>query len=440
MQKILLVLQREYLVRVRKKTFLLMTFLTPLLFAALFFIPILFIGLEESKVVDVVDESGKFEGKLKNSDKLQYDFQKADLTIAKKNLQTNKHYAILYIPKIDLDNPVGIRVWSKGSISFDIEQQIKAEVDNVIEDMKLIRSGLDKEIIEKIKSDVFLDTKDVNSEAQTSSAVAYIIGILVAMLIYMSVFLYGQQVMRSVIEEKTSRIIEVIICSVKPFQLMMGKILGVAGVGLTQFILWILLTIGIVYGATQVMDVDKYLQQEVAQNTEQLGKNSDMSKASKVVQGNGQLEKMYASLKNVPYTKIILCFFFYFLGGYLLYSAMFAAVASAVDNETDVQQFVLPISLPIIIAFIGFQAVLRTPDGSLAFWMSIIPFTSPIIMMVRLPFEGVQTWELVLSMALLVFTFVSMTWVASRIYRIGILMYGNKPKFKDLAKWIFYKM
>lgn len=436
MNKILLVLQREYLTRVRKKTFLLMTFLSPLLFASLFIAPILLLGLQSEKIVEVVDESGQIASKLQGNDKLSYVVSNyKNLKEAKEKLPESKYYAILYIPKIELENPKGIEVHAEKSISLEIEVAIKDQVNNIIEDIRLMDSGIDKKVLESIKTNISLDTKRLTGE-KSSSALASIVGTVVAILIYFAVFLYGQQVMRGVIEEKSSKIIEVIISSLKPFELMMGKILGVGLVGLTQFLLWGILTFGIIQGASLVLDLEQLGKAQVEAN---VGKTQE-NQLKDLTENPSKLNKVFAGVSSLPVTKIIIAFLLYFLGGYLLYSSLFAAVASGVDNEADTQQFVLPVSAPLIIAIMAFQVILRDPDGGLAFWLSMIPFTSPVAMMARLPFGGVPEWQLIVSVLLLIITFIGVTWVAGRIYRIGILMYGKKPTFKDLGKWIFYKL
>jgi len=244
--------------------------------------------------------------------------------------------------------------------------------------------------------------------------------------------------MRGITEEKTSRIVEVIISSVKPFQLMMGKIIGVALVGLTQFVLWILLTISLTSAATAILN--RQLPEDAKEITQEMGKVQGQMPSGNMGGSNvaNPVEEVLGAVGSLNIPLILGCFLFYYLGGYLLYSALFGAVGAAVDNDADTQQFMLPITLPIIFSFVFAQFVLRDPDGSLAFWTSIIPFTSPIIMMVRIPF-GVPAWELALSMTLLVLGFMGTTWLAARIYRVGILMYGKKVSYKELAKWIFYK-
>jgi len=256
------------------------------------------------------------------------------------------------------------------------------------------------------------------------------VGFAAAILIYMSLFIYGIQVMRGIIEEKTSRIVEVVISSVKPFQLMMGKIVGIGLVGLTQFLLWITLSIGLMTVASQVMFKGKM---------DQIKSEVPMNKQAAAVSTDGPGMDIIKAVQTVDWTYILPIFIIFFLGGYMLYSALFAAVGSAVESDTETQQFMLPITLPLLFTYImSFSFIVNNPDSSLSFWLSIIPFTSPIAMMVRLPF-GVPNWELALSIILLIAGFIFTTWVASRIYRVGILMYGKKVSFAELGKWFMYK-
>ena len=281
------------------------------------------------------------------------------------------------------------------------------------------------QILEGVTTQIEVETIIIGEEGETTgnAEVSFGIGFMCGILIYMFIFMYGTMVMRGVIEEKTSRIVEVIISSVKPFQLMMGKILGVALVGLTQFMLWIILTI-IISAFAEVLFFDAG-----TISTESMGMSGEQS----VI-----LSTLSNSLAGINILQLLFAFAFYFLGGYLLYSALFAAVGSAVDAEADTQQFILPITIPLIISFILMQPVMDNPDGVLAYWLSLIPFTSPIIMMVRLPF-GVNNSELILSMALLVAGFLATTLFAAKIYRTGILMYGKKASYKELWKWLTYR-
>jgi ABC-2 type transport system permease protein len=299
--------------------------------------------------------------------------------------------------------------------------------------IKLLKdAGIDSETLDKIKPSLSVVSKEltIEGEKDSSSGAAMAVGFAAAILIYMSLFIYGIQVMRGIIEEKTSRIVEVIISSVKPFQLMMGKIIGIGCVGLTQFMLWIVLSASLMTVATTILFKDK---------VEQVTSEMPMNKQVEAVSTNGPGMDIVKAVQTVQWTYILPVFIVFFFGGYMLYSALFAAVGSAVESDTETQQFMLPITLPLLFTYImSFSFIVNNPDSSLSFWLSIIPFTSPIAMMVRLPF-GVPNWELALSIFLLIGGFIFTTWVASRIYRVGILMYGKKVSFKELGKWFMYK-
>jgi ABC-2 type transport system permease protein len=412
-----------------------MTLLAPLLFAGLLIGPVLLDKkVNKGKVVEVLDESGIFENKLETKGKLKFVYTKKSLADAKKALPKSKHAALLYIPKTTISDLSGIRLFSEKSVSVDLQRKVEKSVRQATENIKLINSGIDSKVLSGIKTQVSIETQNLKGQ-ESSSTAAFILGYVAAFLIYFAIFLYGVQIMRGVIEEKVNRIIEVMISSVKPFQMMMGKIIGVALIGLTQFVLWIGLTIAITTVVFQVMDKDKLTKQ----TTEQMMKSADPATKAQVVEQTSQSSKMMGALQTLPLTSVILSFLFYFIGGYLLYSAMFAAVGSAADTETDTQQFVMPVSLPLIFSIVAASAIVKDPNGPLAFWMSMIPFTSPVAMMLRIPY-GVATWEIALSMFLLVVGFVTITWLAGRIYRIGVLMYGKKVSFKEIGKWIFYKM
>lgn len=437
MKKILLIIQREYLVRVRKKSFLVMTALAPLLFAGLLIGPVLLNkSVNKSKVIEVVDKSGLFVNKLEKNSNLKFVYLDESLENAKEKLPKSKHTALLYIPKTNLSNLSGIKLFSEKSVGIDLQRNLEKAIRLTTEDMKLLKSGIDKNLLSSIKTTIKIDTQNLKGE-KSSATMAYIIGFATSFLIYMAIFLYGVQIMRGVIEEKVSRIIEVMISSVKPFQMMLGKIIGVALIGLTQFVLWIGLTLAITTVVFNIMDKNQ-LKASVATSASDsavASKPKVMEQINDVKQGN----KMMSAINTIPWVSVIATFLFYFIGGYLLYSAMFAAVGSAADTETDTQQFVMPISIPLIFAIVASSAIIKDPNGPLAFWMSIIPFTSPVAMMLRTPY-GVPAWELVLSMVLLVVGFVAITWLAGRIYRVGVLMYGKKVSFKEIGKWLFYKV
>ncbi|MEC7646569.1 MAG: ABC transporter permease [Bacteroidota bacterium] len=416
MHKIWLIIQREYLVRVRKKSFIIMTILGPLLIAALMIAPIyLAMESQEERLIAVSQQETFL---LEDTEFLHFttipDFEANNL---KKNFDQSPYYALLDIHKDKFT------LYSNQQISLSVSEDIEMQIEQIIEINNLKKAGINPEIIENAKTDIQISTKVIDKEGRSTnshSEASMGIGFITGILIYMFIFMYGTMVMRGVIEEKTSRIIEIIISSVKPFQLMMGKILGVALVGLTQFILWILLTI-IISTIAEFTFLD-------ASN---MGMEMNANEKSMIL---AQLTSITGGINLI---QIFLSFIFYFLSGYLMYSSLFAAVGSAVDAEADTQQFILPITIPLILSFILIQPIMDNPDGTLAFWMSIIPFTSPVVMMVRLPF-GVANWELILSITLLVTSFIASTWLAGRIYRTGILMYGKKASYKELWKWIKY--
>lgn len=442
MRNIFLVIRREYLVRVKKKSFLIMTLLGPLLFVAFYGVVIwVAVGSVDTKTVQVLDESGLFRNEFKNSETLKFAYLDSSIDSAKVKFKNSDANALVYIPENVIKEPKSVRIYAAKNVSMDLKSEIEKVIEKEIENIKLEEAGITHKFLEDSRVNVSSETISLSEEGEktSSSGAATVIGGICAFLIYMSVFIYGTQVMRGITEEKTSRIVEVIISSVKPFQLMLGKIIGVALVGLTQFVLWILLTTALTSATSAVLSNQMSKESpEMAQEMEKVQKG--MPGPSGMPGGNVEnpVAEVLGAINSLNIPLILGCFLFYYLGGYLLYSALFGAVGAAVDNDADTQQFMLPITLPIIFSFVFAQFVLRDPDGTLAFWTSIIPFTSPIIMMVRIPF-GVPAWEIALSMVLLVLGFMGTTWLAARIYRVGILMYGKKVSYKELAKWIFYK-
>jgi ABC-2 type transport system permease protein len=435
MKKILLILQREYLVRVQKKSFVIMTLLGPLLIAAIYAVPV-FLALRENKVrnIAVVDESGLLKDTFKGSKQLVFTPIGNSLQTGKQAVLDEKYYAVLYVPRISVDNPAGIKLFSKKGISMEVEGAVERSLKKEIEDVKLQQAGIDKQVLERIDTKVSVDTMnltDGEGERDSSTGAAFVVGFAAAFIIYISIFIYGVQVMRGVIEEKTNRIVEVIISSVKPFQLMIGKITGIALVGLTQFLLWIILGTAISTAALSLLKSKDDVSQEQM--------DAALKESPALEQRANMPEKVIAALNTLNIPLLLGTFLFYFLGGYLIYSALFAAVGAAADSDTDTQQFMFPITIPLILSFVLAQYVIQNPDGPLAFWLSIIPLTSPIIMMVRIPF-GPPAWEIALSMVLLVLGFLLITWIAARIYRVGILMYGKKVSYKELGKWVFYRV
>lgn len=447
MKNIFLIIQREYLVRVKKKSFIIMTILGPLAIGLLT-VGIGYLGATSvsHKEILVNDASKLFVGKLKSNQEYAYSYTNDDVNLLKTKLKKIKKDALVSIPADILENPKGVKIYSEKGVSLDLQSNIERALEREIESIKLGEAGITQEVLREAKMNVNTETisMEQGGEKKNSASAATGIGAFCGFLIYLSVFIYGAQVMRSITEEKTNRIVEVIISSVKPFQLMIGKIVGVGLVGLTQFALWILFTVGIFTAGTKFLG-DKY----GLNSTAELEKNISMMppEQKEAARANMQISasnagiysQVMGALDSLPVATIIISFFFYFLGGYLLYSALFGAIGSAVDNDTDTQQFMLPITIPIIAAFSISQFVIKDPNSSLAVWTSMIPFTSPIIMMVRIPF-GVPIWQIALSIGFLIAGFIFTTWIAARIYRVGILMYGKKVTWKELAKWLTYKV
>jgi ABC-2 type transport system permease protein len=416
MHKIWLIIKREYLVRVRKKSFIIMTILGPILMAALLIVPIYLADENQENRIIALNEDANYN--LEDSEFIHFTtIPTSEAELLKTDFNESPFYALLYI---DGEN---FTLYSNQQISLSVSKSIERQLEQLIEHEKLKLLGIDLQILEDASTEINITTKIISEDGNTSNSQAEAsmgIGFLSGILIYMFIFMYGTMVMRGVIEEKTSRIVELIISSVKPFQLMMGKILGVALVGLTQFVLWILLTI-IISTVAELAFLDVNV----------MATEMNSSDQSVIL---AQVAELTGGINLV---QIFLAFIFYFLAGYLMYSALFAAVGSAVDAEADTQQFVLPITIPLILSFVLITPIMENPDGTLAFWMSMIPFTSPVIMMVRLPF-GVANWELALSIGILIASFIATTWLAGRIYRTGILMYGKKATYREIWKWLKY--
>jgi ABC-2 type transport system permease protein len=435
MSNIWLIVQREYLIRVRKKSFLIMSILGPLLFGAIIFVPALIaiFASDDDKHIAIVDESGLFRDKFENSQSLTFSVVPMNIDEAKAALKEKKYDGVLLIPNIELTNPQGFTYFSEESLAPMTKSNLERTIRQEIERLRMMRSGITQEQLDSIRAKVDIATIKIGEEGEkaSSSGAAMIIGYVGAFFIYIFIFLYGSQIMRGVMEEKTNRIIEVLICSVRPFDLMMGKIVGIGAVALTQFLIWVVLSLGITTVVSMAFDVDKVSEARAKGQLEQLQQNPEMANAVEISDAMDAIASV-----NVPVT--VAAFLFFFLAGYLMYGAMFAAVGAAVDNETDSQQFMLPITIPLIFAIVSLSAVLANPNGQLAFWLSVIPLTAPVVMMARVPFTDAN-WELFLSMGILIACFIGMVWVAGRIYRVGILMYGKKPTYKEIGKWLFYK-
>jgi len=415
MNKVLLIIQREYLTRVRKKAFIVMTLLVPTLIVCMYGI-IAFLALHNDElnkahIIKVIDERGDYANKFHNVENLKFQTIHEPLAKAKAEVKKDEDSYLLWIPaKINKTDTV--QVFSKKKPSLTITGEVENQMNTIATNNGIIKMGIDTAKLNAAKtSHITVGAREITDTGDTDANVgaAYGAGIAGAILIYISLFIYGAQVMRGVIEEKTSRIVEVIISSVKPFQLMLGKIIGVGMVGLTQFLLWIILSTSVSYIAGHFFSVPTNPVMGFAKN---LGANA---------------------VAEIGF------FMFYWITGYLLYSALFAAVGSAVDSETETQQFMFPITLPLLFTYIlSVSYLFQVPDSPLAVWLSIIPFTAPVAMMVRLPF-GVPGWQMALSMFMMVIGFLFTTYIAARIYRVGILMYGKKASYKELVKWFFYK-
>ncbi len=438
MNKIALIVNREYLTRVKKKSFILMTFLGPLLIAGLM-IGAIYLGLSDDTqhYVLVVDETPVlennltvFEQQLKDTERIKFDYAREVMTDS--GFKDSPYSMMLIINDNIITSPMAELV-SKKQPSLRVKTYISKQVERVIETVKLLDHHLDYDTYRQISTSVDLIDIDVNNMAQASyKQEKAIIGFAFAVIIYFFIFLYGVQVMQGVIEEKTSRIVEVIISSVKPFQLMMGKIIGIALVGLTQFFLWVILTGVLITAAQSILlpDLGEQARLSEVQMTQQAATDANAN-----IQQETMNQYFELFFHEVNWGVMIGSFVFFFLGGYLLYAALFAAIGAAVDSEADTQQFMFPITIPLIFGFIVAEMALTNPEGSATAIFSMIPLTSPIVMMLRVAM-GVPILDLLLSMALLVGGFLITTWLAAKIYRTGILMYGKKVNYKELWKWL----
>lgn len=424
MNKITLIIQREYNQRVRKKSFIITTLLMPLLMIALMVVPVLVMqyGGEEQREIVVIDQSGAVAAQLENGNRTKFTVVADDYEQAQKS--TPKADGYLVVGKNIIADPTALKLYTRESSTIGLENEITRQISSIIENQRIAATniaGLDS-IMQTVKARASLTTFTINAEQEksSSSTLSMAMGYIGGFLIYMFVFVYGGFVMHGVIEEKSSRIIEVIVSSVKPFQLMMGKILGIALVALTQLLIWIVLFVALAFVTQGLMSGGE---QALAAAE---GMDSNMSMVMDTLSDPSYLFLVFGS------------YILYFVGGYLLYAAMFAAVGSAVDNIQDASQLQLPISMPLILGIIVMMNAMQSPNSDLAFWFSMIPFTSPIVMMARIPY-GVPAWEIVASLVALYATFVAMTWLSAKIYRVGIFMYGKKPSFKELIKWARYK-
>ena len=444
------IISREYLTRVQKKSFLLITFLGPVFFAAIALLPsiIMFMAEDKGKQIAVVDQSGIVLPKMESDATITYhDYSTANPDSLKTQLSELEMDAMVLVSPLDSSTKsVNVSAFSNSPISVDLKERISDKIDEAVEDYRisLYDVGDLKQIMNEVKSDISMSTYTLGEDGEekiSSSEVFMIISLLLSTIIYFFIAMFSGMVMQSVIEEKTSRVVEVLVSSVKATELMFGKIIGVACVALTQFLLWIVLTAVLVTGVSAFVGFDTMMgdpaqSEQMMQMTGQMS-GVDMEQVTAVTEGDG-LGVIISTLKEINYGQLIFGFFIYFALGYLLYASFFAAIGSAVENEADTQQLQMPITVPLIIGFfIAFYAF-KAPDSAVVFWGSMIPFTSPIVMLARIPF-GVPAWELALSIAILVGTFIACGWASAKIYQIGILMFGKKTTFKDLWKWLRMK-
>ena len=446
-----IIISREYLTRVKKKSFLLTTFIVPVLFAAMCILPsvIMMMAKDTGKKVAVVDQSGIVMPYLVDTEAIDYtDYSTTPVDSMKAQFSALELDALLVISQIDtVAKTVEVATYSEKPVSIDMKDAISSRVDEAVEDYRL--SFYDtadlKQIMAEVESDVSISTFTLDESGEekiTSSEVYMIISMILSIIIYMFIAMFSGMVMQSVIEEKASRVVEVLVSSVKATELMFGKIIGVACVALTQFLLWIMLTAVLVGGFSAFVGFDS-LMGDPAQ-TEQLmqmaGQPGGMSmeEITAMTQNESELGAVMNTLRDLDYVQLILAFVIYFALGYLLYASFFAAIGSAVENEADTNQLQMPVTVPLLLAFFIALYAFRAPDSPIVFWGSMIPFTSPIVMLSRIPY-GVPTWEIALSIALLALTFIACAWVSAKIYKIGILMFGKKTTFKDLWKWLRMK-
>ena len=446
------VISREYMTRVKKKSFLLTTFLGPILFAAMMVIPslIMFFTEDKGKQIAVVDESGIVMRELKSNDSYTFsDYSAQNPDSLKENLSDLGLDVLMVVsPVIDSTKTVNVVTYSPKALSVDMKTAIESQVNGAVEDYRisLYQIGDLKKIMEEVKSDISVTTYtiDDSGEAKLDSAeVKMIVSMLLGMIIYMFIAMFSGMVMSSVIEEKSSRVVEVLVSSVKATELMFGKIVGVAAVALTQFLLWIVLTgvivsaVGGIIGFDSIMGGQTQMTAMAGMDPSALdaaGMNVDPAAIAAATQDNSIL----SALRELNYTEILISFVIFFVLGYLLYASLFAAIGSAVENEADSSQLQIPVTIPLLLGFFIALYAFKSPDSPLAFWGSIIPFTSPIVMLARIPF-GVPMWELALSIGLLLLTFVFCAWLSAKIYKVGILTFGKKSTFKDLWKWLNLK-
>jgi ABC-2 type transport system permease protein len=436
MNHISLIIRREYLTKVRNRSFIIMTFLSPLIMVGLISLVAYLSQLNNDTVhtISVLDESGLFLNQFEDENNLKFQMlSDVSLEVAKKNAEDGENYGLLFIPKIDSIEELSksIIFYSEDSPSLTIMSDIERKIETKANSLKLKEAGFDSEEIKNLRLniDTQLETFRGEQTSKLGSGLKLIFGGFAGYMLFMFIIIYGNMIMRSVIEEKTSRIIEVIISSVKPMKLLLGKIIGTSLAGITQFFVWLILLSVLSFVVFLIFGIDPSAMQAEQMSTvvEASGNNMDSLVA-----------EVWTEFWKLPIYNLIIMFLLFFIGGYLLYASLYAAIGAAVDSETDTQQFMLPILLPLILGvYVGFFTVIEDPHGTVSQIFSFIPFTSPVVMLMRIPF-GVPMEQQILSVVILFATFIGTVWFASKIYRVGILMYGKKPSYKEIIKWLKY--
>ncbi|MCP9198360.1 ABC transporter permease [Gramella sp. GC03-9] len=429
MRNLRLIIHREYLARIRNRTFIVMTFLSPLIFVGMILL-IAYLSMlnsTEQKIIGIHDDSGMFASEFKDTKNVQYlDYSGRDLADARQEVLTNEYFGLIHISSAPGEK-TNVEFFGKDTPGFGTIENIEKTISDKLTREQLIDKGIDVSEIDKARAKVNIDIQNFAGErsSKMSNYIKMFFGGAAGYLLMMFIIIYGNMVMRSVIEEKTNRIIEIIVSSVKPIQLLLGKVVGTSLAGITQFVIWVLLGTVLLFGISSFLGIDPLAAQ---------------TPASTVVDQVPQPEinQLMVDILNLPYASLITFFFIYFISGYFLYSAIYAAIGAAVDSETDTQQFMFPIILPLILGiYVGFFSVVENPHGTVSTIFSIIPLTSPIVMLMRIPF-GVPWWEILISIVVLIGTNIAVLWISAKIYRVGILMYGKKPTYKEIYKWLKY--
>lgn len=453
------VISREYTTRVKKKSFLVTTFVVPILFAAMMVVVFLIMGNTKERKMDVavVDQSGIVMSHLESGDRVTYtDYSSEVPDSIKAHLKDYGKDALVVVSPLDsVKKTVSVQAYSKDPLGVEFTGGLSRKVDDAVEEYRIAQYGIDNlpQIMEDVKSNVKVSEYTLDEsgkESVSESGIYMIVSMLLGIIIWMFIMMFGGQVMSSVIEEKSSRVVEVLISSVKAVDLMFGKIIGIALVALTQFLLWIVLTVVLTSAASMFMGKDmlksfsgdpQMMAQTVGMTPEQMEAiggvvaATDTTATEAINSQPDGLQTVMSTLSNIPWTKLIISFLIFFILGYLLYASLYAAIGSAVESVEDTQQLQMPITIPLMIAYLVILMAFQNPDSPVVVWTSMIPFTSPIVMLARIPY-GVPMWQLVLSIALLFFTFVGCAWLSAKIYKVGILMFGKKSTFKDLWKWL----